>query len=131
MRQELWPSNPGEHATEIAQYFAGDLTIAAAVFVACLDSSEPVGFIELSIRPYAEGCSSSGVVYVEGWFVDSSHRHRKIGAALLGTAEKWGRSQGCTEIASDAEIENEGSIAAHKALGFVEVGRTVCFRKTL
>ena len=40
-------------------------------------------------------------------------------------------SQGLIEIASDAEIENEISITAHKAIGYKEEGRIVCFRKVL
>ena len=35
------------------------------------------------------------------------------------------------EIASDAEIENEISIRAHKAIGYDEEVRIVCFRKGL
>jgi len=43
----------------------------------------------------------------------------------------FARSQGCVEFASDAEEDNEPSAAAHRALGFAEVGRIRCFRKGL
>jgi aminoglycoside 6'-N-acetyltransferase I len=40
----------------------------------------------------------------------------------------WGRAQGCSEFASDAELENVDSHAMHRALGFVETERVVYFR---
>jgi len=38
---------------------------------------------------------------------------------------------GYTEIASDAEMDNADGIAAHRAVGFEEVERVVCFRRSL
>ena len=46
-------------------------------------------------------------------------------------AEKCGRAQGSTELASDTQPENDVSAAAHHALGFVDVGMVRCFRKEL
>jgi len=54
-----------------------------------------------------------------------------VGAALIGAAETWARSQGCTELASDAEVDNVSSAAAHLAIGFVEAGVVRCFKKSL
>src|SRR5439155_36668 len=90
---------------------------AAEVIIACDDSGEPIGFAELSIRPYAEGCHSGRVAYLEGWFVEPAARRKGVGAALLKAAEDWGRASGCTELASDAEIGNDESVSAHRALG--------------
>ncbi|HEX8851962.1 MAG TPA: GNAT family N-acetyltransferase, partial [Pyrinomonadaceae bacterium] len=90
-----------------------------------------VGFAELSVRSYAEGCDSGRVAYLEGWFVESTHRGRGVGRALVAAAEDWGRTLGCTEFASDTELDNRSSAAAHVALGFEEVDRIICFRKTL
>ena len=89
------------------------------------------GLAELSIRAYAEGCSSDRVAYVEGWFVVPQARGHGVGRALIAAAEEWGRSQGCRELASDAEPDNAVSAAAHRALGFSEVGLVRCFRKDL
>ena len=50
---------------------------------------------------------------------------------LLRAAEEWGRAQGCTEFASDADPENAISIDAHLALGFEDAGMVRCFRKSL
>lgn len=131
MRRELWPQSPEDHPKEIALFFEGTLAEPVHVFMAFTDTGEPVGFAELSIRNYAEGCSTNRVAYLEGWFVVAEYRGRGVGTALLKAAEAWGRTQGCTEIASDAEIENAISITAHRALGFSETARLVCYRKTL
>ena len=77
-----------------------------------------------------EGCSSSPVGYIEGWWVDQDLRGSGIGAALVGAAEHWAHSIGLSELASDAELPNVASQAAHRALG-EEVDRIVCFRKRL
>jgi aminoglycoside 6'-N-acetyltransferase I len=131
MRESLWPSEPGRHAREIERYFAGQLREPIEVLLAFEDDNQAVGFIELSIRAYAEGCVSDHVAFIEGWFVEPAARGRHIGAALVSAAESWGRSQGCVELGSDAEVENLVSAAAHRALGFEETGVVRCFRKSL
>ncbi len=57
MREALWPSPAGEHAGEIERYFSGDRRIAAEVLLAIGPDGRAIGFAELSIRPYAEGCA--------------------------------------------------------------------------
>ena len=131
MRTALWPDESGSHAAEIARYFGQQRTNPFEVLVACSGSGTPVGFVEMSIRPYAEGCVSDRVAFVEGWFVEPEHRGRGVGAALMAAAEEWGRARHCSELASDTQSFNENSIAAHKALGFEEVERLVCFKKSL
>jgi aminoglycoside 6'-N-acetyltransferase I len=131
MRQALWPSDPGEHAEEIASFFAGDRRDPAEVLLAIDDSGRAIGFAEVSIRQYAEGCVSDRVAYLEGWFVEEGQRRKGVGAALVAAVEAWGRAQGCPELASDTGIDNTVSTAAHRSLGFSEVERIVCFRKVL
>jgi aminoglycoside 6'-N-acetyltransferase I len=46
-------------------------------------------------------------------------------------AENWARLQGYTEMTSDADLHNEVSQRAHRALGYDEAQRAVCYRKTL
>ena len=94
-------------------------------------STRVVGFAELAIRPYAEGCLSDQVAYLEGWFVQSDSRRLGIGRALVAAAEDWGRARGCGEFASDADPENDVSIRAHGALGFTDAGLIRCFHKDL
>jgi aminoglycoside 6'-N-acetyltransferase I len=90
-----------------------------------------LGFVESALRSTAEGCDSSPVGYVEAWYVKPDVRRKGIGRLLIASAEEWSRLQGCSEIASDAEMENHISIESQKKLGFAEVGRIVTFRKSL
>jgi aminoglycoside 6'-N-acetyltransferase I len=131
MRDALWPSAPGRHAGEIDRYFAGKLREPIEVLIAFDDQDNALGFIELSIRAYAEGCETDHVAFVEGWFVEPAARGKGVGAALIGAAEDWARSQSCTELGSNAEIENLSSAAAHLAVGFTEAGVIRCFKKSL
>ena len=102
-----------------------------AVFIAEAADGALVGFAETTARPYAEGCKTTPVGYLEGWFVEAAWRGRGVGAKLVRAVEDWARAQGLTEIASDADIENHASHKAHAALGFQEAERIVCFAKTL
>ena len=50
---------------------------------------------------------------------------------LVKAAERWARAQGCREFGSDAELDNDISHTAHRALGFEEVVRIVSYKKLL
>jgi aminoglycoside 6'-N-acetyltransferase I len=89
------------------------------------------GYVEVGTRPYAEGCDSSPVAYVEAWYVDEDLRRRGWGGRLVAAVEVWARAHGHAELASGALLDNDPSIAAHKALGFTEVERQVHFAKRL
>lgn len=130
MRQVLWPSSTDDHAREAAAFFE-DRNPSTEVLIASDERGRPLGFAELSIRSHAESCVTRNVAYLEGWFVEPDVRGQGIGAALVAAAEDWGRARGCSEFGSDTNIENDTSIAAHRALGFEEVDRIVCFKKTL
>jgi aminoglycoside 6'-N-acetyltransferase I len=130
MRELLWPGSIDEHEAETRKFFSQPDESSAVIVVDRLDGRLG-GFIELSQRNYAEGCASSPVAYIEGWFIDSDLRRRGLGAALVRAGEQWARDRGLREIASDAELENEISISAHKAIGYDEEARIVCFHKEL
>ena len=49
-------------------------------------------------------------------------------AALLFT---WAKERGCTEFASDCELDNAASLAFHLHAGFEEANRLICFAKRL
>lgn len=127
MRGSLWPGSPEEHLDAIGRYFSKDRTDRVEVFVLEKSNGHLGGFLELNLRNYAEGSQSGKVPYIEGWYVDSDVRGRGYGKKLVQNAEKWAKECGFKELASDAELENTDSINAHKALGFEETGRTVCF----
>ena len=131
MRRSLWPQCPEDHESEVRQYFegrAGDLT---AVFVLERENGRLGGFIEINERNYAEGCSSFPVPYIEGYYVDPDLRGGGFGRQLVATAEDWARARGFDEIASDCQLDNALSMEVHRALGFKEVERIVCFIKKL
>jgi len=129
MRDALWPGSLSDHEAETLKHFAVPQP-TMLVFVAEADGRS-VGFLELGYRPYAEGCQSSPVPFIEGWFVDPAFQTRGIGRALVEAAEESARADGYTEMASDVLIDNDVSIAAHGALGYEEVERLACFRKSL
>jgi aminoglycoside 6'-N-acetyltransferase I len=65
LRNALWPDEGDAHGSEIEKFFAGALRMPLHVLVA-LENSRIVGFAELSIRAYAEGCETDRVAFLEG-----------------------------------------------------------------
>ena len=130
MRSALWPESPDDHPPEVDNFLARPDQFSAT-FVAESDDGSLCGFLEAGTRSYAEGCVSSPVGYIEGWWVDPEHRRMGVGAALVDAAEEWAKSLGLSEMASDADISNIISHNAHRALGYAEAQRIVCFRKPL
>jgi aminoglycoside 6'-N-acetyltransferase I len=129
MRRALWPEiAPADEADDAAAWLARADT---AVIVAARDGARLAGFVEVGERSYADGCDTSPVAYLEGWWVDADVRRQGVGAALVAAAVAWARSRGHRELASDALLENTVSHRAHEALGFVEVERVVKFRLSL
>jgi len=132
LREALWPTDgASSHAAEIERFFAGELRMPLEVLLAVDESGSVMGFVELSIRGYAEDCLTDRVAYLEGWYVIPEARRRGIGRALVAAAEQWAIARGSTEFGSDALIDNDVSAAAHRALGFTETVRIRCFRKLL
>jgi len=128
MRKAIWPEAPDEYLDfDMEDILASD---EDAVFFAFVED-RPVGMIETRIREYGEGCETSPVGHIEGWFVHYELRGRGIAGALTQAAENWAREKGCTEMASDTWLDNEASIRAHIKLGYYEVERLVHFVKQL
>jgi aminoglycoside 6'-N-acetyltransferase I len=129
MSQALLPDeNPREYEAELRDLLErGD----AAVFVAERSAGTVCGYVEVGSRPYADGCTTSPVGYIEAWYVDPDARRGGYGRALLTAAESWARSRGYSEMASDALIDNTVSYEAHIRSGYAEVERIVQFRKSL
>ena len=133
MRTRLY-SNPDPQ--EIDDWFdaaenGGTSLVGVAVIVADRGDSSLAGFVEIGSRNYAEGCETTPVAYLEGWYVDPDVRRTGLGATLLKAAETWALKHGFSEIASDAELDNKVSLQVHISLGFEEVERQICFKKRL
>jgi aminoglycoside 6'-N-acetyltransferase I len=133
MRARLWPHASGDDLLAEAYAFiaTGEIPMIAAAFLTEDNPDEVVGFIELSTRPFADGCESRPIPHVEGWYVDPRARRRGLGRALMERAETWARERGFHELASDTEIGNDISLHAHTRCGFAETERLVKLRKRL
>jgi aminoglycoside 6'-N-acetyltransferase I len=129
MRLNLWGGTAEEHTHDIDACFATPQR--GITFVVESTGGGLCGFLEVSLRNYAEGRLTSPVAYIEGWYVDAESRRHKLGTRLAQAAEAWARHQGLKAMASDTQIDNTVSIPAHKVLGYEEVERLVCFRKRL
>jgi aminoglycoside 6'-N-acetyltransferase I len=131
----LWPDGSvEEHLREVEPKITSGKSGTLPVGLIVAEDADGVlaGFIEVGLRSHADGCDTTRPVgYIEGWFVRESFRGKGIGRELMQAAEDWSRKQGCTEIASDALIENLPSQEAHGALGFEVVDRCVHFKKSL
>lgn len=126
---QLWPDH---EVWELQREFEALLADeGAAVFLAFADDV-PIGFAQCQLRhDYVEGTSSSPVGYLEGIFVSPAYQKRGIARILLSSCESWAKEQGCTEFASDCELDNQDSLRFHLSVGFVEANRIICFTKKL
>ena len=133
MRTRLYSSPDPQ---EIDDWFdaaasGGTSLVGVAVLVVDRGNGALAGFVEIGSRSYAEGCETTPVAYLEGWYVDPDVRRAGLGARLLNAAETWALKHGFDEIASDTELDNENSLHTHLALGFEEIERQICFKKRL
>lgn len=129
LRQALWPGTGEAHRAEMVAFLADPDRYAQ--FVAYEDGT-PAGLAEAAIRSdYVNGTASSPVAFLEGLYVAPAFRRRGIATELVAKVAGWARARGCSELASDALLDNTGSHAAHRALGFDETERVVFFRKPL
>lgn len=130
-RTKLWPDTNDQHWGEINDYFQGCSVDIEVAFIIETQSRQPVGFLELNIRNFAEGSRKSAVPYIEAWYIDEPYQGQGYGSLLMEKAESWAKEKGFDEIASDTELDNTKSIAMHKHLGFFETERVVCFLKKI
>ena len=126
---QLWTSQTTEVFKEVFDVLLDRSD--AAVFL-CLAEDKPVGFAQCQLRyDYVEGTETSPVGYLEGVFVKEEYRNQGYAAKLLVACEQWAKDKGCTEFASDCELENTQSLAFHLRCGFQEANRIICFTKKL
>ncbi|PZP62520.1 GNAT family N-acetyltransferase [Pseudoxanthomonas winnipegensis] len=129
LQGELWPDQDHDargHVTEALQ------RADAGNFLAFGADGTAIGFAEATLRnDYVNGTDSSPVAFLEGWYVNAGWRGQGIGRALLSAVRQWAQAQGCSELASDAALDNLAAQRAHAACGFAETERVVYFRMAL
>ena len=128
MRIALYRCTKAECDAEIHEYLSED---DLAVVVAAREDGRLGGLIELGIRPWAEGCDSKNVGYIEGLWVDPDLRRQGIARGLVAAGEAWARGRGCVDMGSDCLLENEVSLRFHLALGYKEIERAIHLAKRL
>ena len=126
---QLWPDHTVE---EMRSEFADMIAKPDAAFFLAYADETAVGFAQCQLRyDYVEGTDSSPVGYLEGIYVVEVYRKQGVARELLSACETWSKSIGCTEFASDCELENTQSLQFHLNVGFEEVNRIICFTKKL
>ena len=126
---QLWPDHTVE---EMCAEFAEILAKPDSAFFLAYIEDIPIGFAQCQLRyDYVEGTDSSPVGYLEGIYVASEYRKHGIARELLSACETWAKSKGCTEFASDCELENVQSLQFHLNVGFEEANRIICFTKKI
>jgi aminoglycoside 6'-N-acetyltransferase I len=105
LRRKLWHTCTVEkNEQEIAAIQANPNNYA--VFVSPKADGGLQGFLEISLRSQAEGCTSQQIGYIEGIYVIPAARQKGVAKALIAAAEDWARQHGCREMATDVEVEN-------------------------
>ena len=126
---QLWPDHAVEEMrSELAEVIAKP---DSAFFLAYVEDV-PIGFAQCQLRyDYVEGTDASPVGYLEGIYVAEEYRKHGIARELLVACEGWAKEKGCTEFASDCELENTQSLQFHLNVGFEEANRIICFTKKI
>lgn len=126
---QMWD---GHTIDELAAEFSETLQDKRSAFYIKYVDDLPVGFAQCGLRSdYVEGTESSPVGYLEGIFVKAAYRNNGYAKELLLHCEAWAKHMGCTEFASDCELDNIGSLKFHIAMGFDEANRIICFKKRI
>ena len=126
---DLWPDISEEEAI---QSLESCIEKPSEELILAYDNNNIVAFSMVSIRvDWVEGSRQSPTGYLEAVYVAPEYRGSGIAQQMLDMAYDWCREQGCTQMGSDTEITNEGSVHWHLKAGFSEVNRIVTFIKDL
>ena len=129
LRDAMWPQARDVQFQEIDEILA---RADHAGFLARDAAGRAVGFAEASLRhDYVSDCETSPVGFLEGIYVAPDARRQGVAKALVDQVVAWTRAKGCSELASDAAIDNLASHQMHAALGFSETARVVFFKRVL
>ncbi len=129
MAIQMWDSHTVD---SLETEFTETLNNESAAFFIKYVNNKPAGFAQCGLRmDYVEGTETSPVGYLEGIFVKEDYRKSGFAKELLKACEMWAKDMGCTEFASDCELDNTNSLEFHLAMGFNEANRIICFKKKL
>jgi aminoglycoside 6'-N-acetyltransferase I len=129
MRIALWPDATVRGHAEMTDELVGNREVLGLIAEAA--DGNAIGFAEIAVRKYANGCDTRPVAFLEGVWVKPQFRRRGIGTRLIAHAGAFLAERGFRELGSDTPIDNQASQAAHVAWGFSETERVVYFRKLL
>ena len=126
---QMWHENTIE---DLIEEFETILNSDESAIFLLSPENEIIGFAQCQLRhDYVEGTDSSPVGYLEGIFVKDEYRKQGYAKELLKKCEEWAKEKGCTEFASDCELDNDTSLKFHIKMGFMEAKRIICFTKQL
>ena len=129
MRTSLWDDlTDDQNQTEISRMLTSELSTTYFVVDA---ADRPIGFAEIFIRDYANGCTQQPVPFLEGIWIDDDYRRSGVGRALIDRITSDLTEQGYVELCSDILETNHQSHRAHENWGFEETERVIYFRKGL
>ena len=130
MRVVLWPDSAADSDYDKKTLFSAPERFLVLTFTD--ENGNAIGFAEASVRrDYVNGTRSWPVAFLEGVYVLPANRGQGIARQLVAEVQAWAEERGCAELASDALLDNQGSHAMHKTLGFTETERVVYYSKPL
>ena len=133
LRHKSWPQDSiSAHHKDIMALFAKDRPLYARRdgFIA-YDDRHAVGFIELSLRPYVNGCLKSPVGFIEGLYCAPDYDKEALSLSFISKATTWAKDNGARELATDTYLENTIAQQDHQRWGFQATEKIVYFRKKL
>lgn len=125
LRKLLWPDSEDDEALTWAT------RSDAATLLAESAEDGVIGFAEVGVRLYADGCDTSPVAFLEGWYVEAAYRGNDVGRRLVQAAAEWAKQSGLQELASDSLLKDSAAYAAHIHVGFEEIERSIKYRMSL
>lgn len=117
MRRSLWPARTLEaHEAEMSAYFMRGEGFLS--WVAEKSDKRLIGFLEASIRQVDEEPELQSVAFIEAWYVEPGFRRIGVGSLLVSHAAQWARGQGCRQMGTDCDLDDEPSVKALLSVGF-------------